>query len=562
MSEKLQFSIGVDLSELDAGLNDAGKEIKKFTDANKRQFERAGLAVAGLGASIVAIAQDVGGAGSQISRTFENIANAISEGDIPTLIGLVTSAIGILIGLIPTIVSGIALIRTAFAALSLTLSANPIGAVVAAIGLAIVGVIAAVQLFSNSVEKLAVKKDLLNQVSEMAVKSLAKEKSELVSLLAVAKDVEIPYEQRLKAVKKLNEISPEYLGNITLENLETRNTIDAINAYSEALIKKAKAQAANKLLNENIEKQLQLELEYDKRLKGSIKTLSKELEARMRATMSEEAFMKVKANMLSLNGKINKQKEAEFAVLKREEEDILKLIRAYEGYDISLKKVAETKKLVNTPQVSGIDLPQPLGIAPQVSEAMSVGYIDQAVAAADLGAVRIAEVMYNFNREMDTLVMGSLMSTFSTLGTVIGDALASGGNIAEAIGQGILKSFGGFISEMGDLLIKYGVLAKVKGSLDEAIKAGGFVAIAGGALAIATGIALKVAGAAISSKAGSGFSGGRSIGNAGGSSSSNISTASFSSFSAQSNNEVVFRIAGSDLLGVLRRAEGNEQRLG
>jgi hypothetical protein len=559
MSEKLQFSIGVDLSELDAGLNDAGKEIKKFTDANKRQFERAGLAVAGLGASIVAIAQDVGGAGSQISRTFENIANAISEGDIPTLIGLVTSAIGILIGLIPTIVSGIALIRTAFAALSLTLSANPIGAVVAAIGLAIVGVIAAVQLFSNSVEKLAVKKDVLNEVSLAATKSLAKEKAELLSLLAVAKDVTLPYENRLKAVRKLNEISPEYLGNIRVENLETRETVAAINAYSEAILKKARSQAANKLLSENIEKQLKLETSTLRRVAESISNVTDE---EAKAKMGTDAYNAARANTLKLKNTILNSNAKELAALKAEEQAYLDIIRALGGVDIELKKVAETKKLVNTPQVSGINLPQPLGIAPQVSEAMSVGYIDQAVAAADLGAVRIAEVMYNFNREMDTLVMGSLMSTFSTLGTVIGDALASGGNIAEAIGQGILKSFGGFISEMGDLLIKYGVLAKVKGSLDEAIKAGGFVAIAGGALAIATGIALKAAGAAISSKAGSGFSGGRSIGNAGGSSSSNISTASFSSFSAQSNNEVVFRIAGSDLLGVLRRAEGNEQRLG
>jgi hypothetical protein len=559
MSEKLQFSIGVDLSELDAGLNDAGKEIKKFTDANKRQFERAGLAVAGLGASIVAIAQDVGGAGSQISRTFENIANAISEGDIPTLIGLVTSAIGILIGLIPTIVSGIALIRTAFAALSLTLSANPIGAVVAAIGLAIVGVIAAVQLFSNSVEKLAVKKDVLNEVSLAATKSLAKEKAELLSLLAVAKDVTLPYENRLKAVRKLNEISPEYLGNIRVENLETRETVAAINAYSEAILKKARAQAANKLLSENIEKQLKLETSTLRRVAESISNVTNE---ETKARLGADRYNAIKAESLRFKNLILNANSKELAALKAEEQAYLDIIRALGGVDIELKKVAETKKLVNTPQVSGINLPQPLGIAPQVSEAMSVGYIDQAVAAADLGALRIAEVMYNFNREMDTLVMGSLMSTFSTLGTVIGDALASGGNIAEAIGQGILKSFGGFISEMGDLLIKYGVLAKVKGSLDEAIKAGGFVAIAGGALAIATGIALKAAGAAISSKAGSGFSGGRSIGNAGGSSSSNISTASFSSFSAQSNNEVVFRIAGSDLLGVLRRAEGNEQRLG
>lgn len=562
MSEKLNFSIGVDLSELNNGLNEAGKEIKNFTDANKRQFERAGLAIAGLGASIVAIAQNVGGAGSAISQTFEGIARAISEGDIPTLIGLVTSALGVLIGFIPTIVSGIALIRTAFTALSLTMATNPIGAIIAAIGLAIVGIIAAVQLFTNSVDKLAVKKDILNEVSLAATKSLAKEKAELLSLLVVAKDVTLPYENRLKAVKKLNEISPEYLGNITLENLETKETVLAINAYTEAILKKARAQAANKLLSENIEKQLKLETSTLNRLAGSIKQVTDE---EAKGKLGSDAYQAARQSSLKLKEKILNTNAKELASLKAEEKAYLDIIRALGGVDIELKKVAETKKLSDASQVrqnqSAITGNVPLGIAEQPDLAITTTFL-AAENAADLGALRIAEIMYNFSQDMDNLVMGSLMSTFSNLGTVIGDALASGGNVAEAIGQSILKSFGGFISEMGDLLIKYGVLAKVKGSLDEAIKAGGFVAIAGGALAIATGIALKAAGAAISSRAGSGFSGGGSI-QSGGASQSYGNGGSFSSsVSADRNNEVVFRISGSDLLGVLRRAEGNEQRLG
>jgi hypothetical protein len=553
MSEKLQFSIGVDLSELDAGLNDAGKEIKKFTDANKRQFERAGLAVAGLGASIVAIAQDVGGAGSQISRTFENIANAISEGDIPTLIGLVTSAIGILIGLIPTIVSGIALIRTAFAALSLTLSANPIGAVVAAIGLAIVGVIAAVQLFSNSVEKLAVKKDVLNEVSLAATKSLAKEKAELLSLLAVAKDVTLPYENRLKAVRKLNEISPEYLGNIRVENLETRETVAAINAYSEAILKKARAQAANKLLSENIEKQLKLETSTLRRVAESISNVTDE---EAKAKMGTDAYNAARAYTLKLKNTILNSNAKELAALKEEEQAYLDIIRALGGVDIELKKVAESKKLVNTPQVSGINLPQPLGIAPQVGSAMTSDLSGLFVQEADMGLQNMLLKLEDFNAAASDIINNAIANTFAGLGAIIGDAITGGGNIIEKAGSLLLGGLGGLLVELGKMAIQTGVgLLGIKTALQSLNPA---VAIAAGVALVALGSAFSKGASNISSSIG----GNGGVGNARGSSSSNISTASFSSFSAQSNNEVVFRIAGSDLLGVLRRAEGNEQRLG
>jgi hypothetical protein len=552
MSEKLQFSIGVDLSDLDKGLNDAGKEIKKFTDANKRSFERAGLAIAGVGASIVAVAQDIGGAGSEISQTFDNIAKAIAEGDIPTLIGLVTSAIGILIGLIPTIVSGIALVRTAFASLSLTLAANPIGAIVTAIGLAIVGVIAAVQLFSNSVEKLAVKKDVLNEVSLAATKSLAKEKAELLSLLAVAKDVTLPYENRLKAVRKLNEISPEYLGNIRVENLETKETVAAINAYTEAILKKARAQAANKLLSENIEKQLKLETSTLRRVAQSISEVTDE---EAKARLGADRYNAVREHNLRLKNTILNTNAKELAALKAEEQAYLDIIRALGGVDIELKKVAASKALVNTPQVSGINLPQPTGIIEQPTAAITTDLSQLSVPMAT-ALTEMEMMLFDFNERAGDIINNKIADTFAGIGMVIGDALTGGGNAIEKAGSLLLGSLGGLLVDLGKMAIQTGVgLLGIKTALKSLNPA---VAIAAGVALVALGSAFSKSASGISNSIG----GGGSIGNAGGSSSSGSPSSSFSSFSAQSNNEVVFRIAGSDLLGVLRRAEGNEQRLG
>jgi hypothetical protein len=173
---------------------------------------------------------------------------------------------------------------------------------------------------------------------------------------------------------------------------------------------------------------------------------------------------------------------------------------------------------------------------------------------------RMLQLMQEFDAQVSDLINNSLASTFSQLGTAIGQALASGTSVVGAIGDTLIGLFSSFLSEMGDLLIKYGLLAKAKGSLDEAIKTGGIVAIAGGAAAIALGIALKAAAGALGSRSGGGLVGG----GGGGASSAFSSTGSAftSSVSAQRESEVVFRISGNDLLGVLRKAEANELRLG
>ena len=83
----------------------------------------------------------------------------------------------------------------------------------------------------------------LNEATKVAAKSVAKEKSELDTLIKTAKNENLSKSQRLKAIKELNKISPEYLGGITLENSNTIDTTTAIDNYIKSLDKKALAQA-------------------------------------------------------------------------------------------------------------------------------------------------------------------------------------------------------------------------------------------------------------------------------------------------------------------------------
>lgn len=158
----------------------------------------------------------------------------------------------------------------------------------------------------------------------------------------------------------------------------------------------------------------------------------------------------------------------------------------------------------------------------------------------------------------DTVING-IGGALGDLGTAIGEALVMGESVIGAIGNSILQSLGQFLSQLGDLLIQYGIAAQIKAALDAAIAIPGAGLIAGAA-AIAAGIALKAAAGAFS-----GLAKGRSSSASGGASSSGSSSrstgASYSSSSAGGfNGTVVFEIGGDKLIGVLKNTQAKNLR--
>jgi tape measure domain-containing protein len=127
---------------------------------------------------------------------------------------------------------------------------NPFGVIVA--GIAAIGT--AIYMFGTKVSETAKIQKMLADVSAEANKRVADEKVKLELLVDVAKDENRTKAERLRAIKELNRISPEYLGNINLENINTKETTEAVNKYIAALEKKARAQAA-------LEKRTELEKE-------------------------------------------------------------------------------------------------------------------------------------------------------------------------------------------------------------------------------------------------------------------------------------------------------------
>ena len=119
---------------------------------------------------------------------------------------------------------------------NMTTKMNPIGLLVAAVGAAVV----AYKLYHKEVDAATQKQKNLNDAFVEAEKSIVSQKNELDQLMKTARDETLSKEQRLEAIKKLNEISPEYLGFLNLENINTKEAADAVKGYTEQLLKMAR----------------------------------------------------------------------------------------------------------------------------------------------------------------------------------------------------------------------------------------------------------------------------------------------------------------------------------
>lgn len=107
---------------------------------------------------------------------------------------------------------------------------------------------------NQELTKMEVVQKRLNKVETEASQNIAEQKTELEQFLRVARDESESKERRLSALKKINAISPEYLGNLTLEEINTDKATTAINKYIDSIYAMAKAQAAKEQLIE-IEKE-------------------------------------------------------------------------------------------------------------------------------------------------------------------------------------------------------------------------------------------------------------------------------------------------------------------
>ncbi len=131
-------------------------------------------------------------------------------------------------------------------ALGRVMASNPYLMMAAAVATLVAGMAV---LISRLKEAGSVQKEV-NEAYKAAAKDIGAQKQELNSLLNVAKDHRRSLKERQEAMNKINELSPEYLGNLTLETINTNSAAAAINLYTQELSKKAKVRALESILQE------------------------------------------------------------------------------------------------------------------------------------------------------------------------------------------------------------------------------------------------------------------------------------------------------------------------
>lgn len=110
----------------------------------------------------------------------------------------------------------------------------------------------------------------LNKINVEGQKNAVEEQLKLKTLLEIAKDTSLSYKERMIAVKELQDTYPAYFGNLKQEKILAGETRDAENELTQAILNRAKANAAVEKITENQSKIIDLEferLEIQKRIK-------------------------------------------------------------------------------------------------------------------------------------------------------------------------------------------------------------------------------------------------------------------------------------------------------
>lgn len=453
----------------------------------------------------------------------------------------------------------------------------------------------------------------LQGISKANLEGIKNAQSEIANfklLQAQAENTNNSLQKRIEAVEQLKKQYPEYLKNLTNEQILTGNVGTAYENLTASIIATAKAKAFQSQIGDNALNQATLAAQVEENLvkikelqieKANVLASSEKQNARdkqdflTRAAaiqsninaledqnkLNKKEFSKLDAENLKLAGQINEKVSQGANFIKASGKEIDgnkdKLKQYSQGWDDFNLGQETARELQDKLTFSTKDYEKTILAAlgsyqeiksKEVKIKLDVEGFETETAAPRPFEVFLDDVAYqldklpelearvaDFAKTINDLIEGNVTDAFVDLGYTIGETLATGGNLLTAIGGSLLKSFGRFLGQFGQQLIAYGVAASAFGKVSAAL-ANPASAIIAAPLAIAAGIALTAIAGAIGSMGSKGMGGGGG-GSAGG---GGVGTA-FSGGGAQGglfaqnrdlNGELVVR--GQDLVYVFGQA--------
>lgn len=397
----------------------------------------------------------------------------------------------------------------------------------------------------------------------------------LTGLIAIARNETLSRNARLEALKKVKAEYPEQLNFLTLETIGSKRASDAIDLLSKSLLRKAKIQAAEKLLGDAFVKQLE----------ATTKTAGEQASTFSKIVGASLGAVGIKNFVVLQNGIENQAKAFNDAGKDiTTYTDILKKLTTQEAEAGTLFDDSKGTQKAPTPKFDrGAIIKAGKTVGVTLSTGISEGFNEAIpVVAMDLGT-KLKTGLSDWQTYVNNDLLPKVQGNFETF---FNDILMRGKLSFDSLGKAILNTFISIIASdaargLTDLLkyetkseysdsLKKGKGGGLLGGLVGLLGIGGKAAAAGGGTAAAAGTATAASGGlllpilgGIAAVAGiaSLFKKRKAEPQPAFTTSNAISTSSSSNVDFGSGR-VVFEISGVNLVGVLNRAGAKLQRFG
>jgi hypothetical protein len=360
-----------------------------------------------------------------------------------------------------------------FAQLNMVIKANPI----AAVATALAAVTAAYFAFADSTDEVARKQRLLNDISDSALDSYAKEKTELDFLLDRYNDKNTTDQERIKIQKELVDKFPEYFSTLSTERVEIEKTNRLTSNYIDLLVKKAKAQAAFDMYVEKLKEVAKAEKEV-----GT--TSDKLMTAIWRDPFSKgNGLTNAQLNVINLKKELQGLEDTYKDLAGAAQETNDKIFVPKSTVSKSAVKGSSSSKSFTAQDVSGLSAMGLDKVPAQAQEASkAILGIAYSIEQTNKKTVEFNQRAQQMGVALNALVQGVMFD----FGTAIGNLLSGSDTAMQDFGKAALMSIAGFME----------TLAKAQIATAIASEAFQKLLFTNPAAALAAGIALA-AGAAI-----------------------------------------------------------------